>query len=85
MSKLKLGTIRDDKPVKLAVELTAKVYRDLAEYTNIHGQEHGQNLEPEKLIGPMLERFMATDRGFAKARREQNRVLPTPGQGSSTA
>ncbi|MBX9647994.1 MAG: DUF2274 domain-containing protein [Xanthobacteraceae bacterium] len=26
-------------------------------------------IEPTKLIAPMLERFMATDRVFAKARR----------------
>jgi hypothetical protein len=26
-------------------------------------------IEPAKLIAPMLERFMATDRAFAKARR----------------
>ncbi|MBC58952.1 MAG: hypothetical protein CL814_18750, partial [Confluentimicrobium sp.] len=25
--------------------------------------------DPDRLIVPMLERFMATDRGFAKARR----------------
>jgi hypothetical protein len=31
-------------------------------------QETGQKLEPTKLIGPMLARFMATDRAFARAR-----------------
>jgi hypothetical protein len=30
-----------------------------------------------KLIVPMLERFIATDRGFAKARLEP---MPAPGQ-----
>lgn len=29
MTKLKLGPIRDDKPVKLTVELPADVHRDL--------------------------------------------------------
>ena len=29
MSKLKLGDIRDDKPVKLTIELPAQVHRDL--------------------------------------------------------
>ncbi|MBU2655521.1 DUF2274 domain-containing protein [Acidomonas methanolica] len=27
-------------------------------------------MEPAKLIVPMLERFIATDRGFAKAKRQ---------------
>ena len=29
MAKLKLGTLEDDKPVKLTVELPAAVHRDL--------------------------------------------------------
>jgi hypothetical protein len=31
--------------------------------------ESGAPIEPATLIVPMLERFIATDRGFAKARR----------------
>ncbi|WP_227285562.1 DUF2274 domain-containing protein [Boseongicola sp. H5] len=69
MSKLKLGDIRDDKPVKLTVELPAQVHRDLKAYAEILGAENGQTLEPTRLIAPMLERFMKTDRGFAKARK----------------
>ena len=70
MAKLKLGTIPDDKPVKLTVELPAAIHRDLVAYGNALGRETGQGaLEPAKLIGPMLARFMATDRAFAKLRR----------------
>ena len=32
MAKLKLGTIEDDKPVKLTVELPAALHRDLVAY-----------------------------------------------------
>ena len=32
MAKLKLGAIVDDKPVKLTVELSAALYRDLVAY-----------------------------------------------------
>ena len=70
MSKLKLGDIRDDKLIKLTVEPLAQVHRDLAAYAEILGAENGQTLEPAKLIGPMLERFMKTDRGFAKLRKQ---------------
>ena len=69
MTKLKLGPLVDDKPVKLTVELPAQVYRDLAAYSDALMAEGGHTVEPTKLIAPMLARFMATDRAFAKARR----------------
>lgn len=70
MTKLKLGPIPDDKPVKLTVELPAELYRDLIVYGEILGREEGQEpVEAKKLVVPMLERFIVTDRGFAKARR----------------
>ncbi|MDE2578008.1 MAG: DUF2274 domain-containing protein [Hyphomicrobiales bacterium] len=68
MTKLKLGPIADDKPVKVTVELPAALHRDLTEYGRLLAED-GKPVEPAKLIVPMLERFIATDRGFAKARR----------------
>jgi hypothetical protein len=69
LTKLKLGTILDDKPVKLTVELPATVHRDLTAYAELLCQETGRTVEPVRLVAPMIKRFMATDRGFAKARR----------------
>lgn len=70
MAKLKLGAIPDDKPVKITVELPATLHRDLVAYAEILTRQTGQPLaDPMKLIVPMLERFIATDREFAKARR----------------
>lgn len=70
MAKLKLRSIPDDKPVKLSVELSAAVHRSLVAYTEELAREIGQPIaDPSKLINPMLARFMATDRVFAKARR----------------
>jgi hypothetical protein len=70
MAKLKLGAIPDDKPVKLTIELPAAVHRDLVAYAEALGRTSGQAApDPTKLIVPMIERFMATDRAFAKARR----------------
>lgn len=70
MAKLKLGPIADDKPVKVTIELPAQLHRDLVAYAEVLGRETGRPVDdPVKLIGPMIERFMATDRGFAKARR----------------
>ena len=70
MAKLKLSVIKDDKPVKLTVELSAEAHRDLLAYSEVLARETGQSvIEPTKLIAPMLARFMATDRVFAKIRR----------------
>ena len=69
MAKLKLGALVDDKPVKLTVELPAPVHRDLLAYAEVLAAETGQQIEPAKLIAPMLARFMATDRAFARSRK----------------
>ena len=70
MTKLKLGAIVDDKPVKMTVELPAPLHRDLVAYAELLARETGQSVtDPSKLIAPMLARFIQTDRGFAKARR----------------
>ena len=71
MTKLKLGSLLDDRPVKLTIELPASVHRDLVVYGEQLARTTGATkpIEPAKLIAPMLERFMATDRVFAKARR----------------
>ncbi|MFK0208407.1 DUF2274 domain-containing protein [Agrobacterium sp. NPDC090283] len=68
MTKLKLGPIADDKPVKIMVEVPAALHRDLIDYGRLLA-EGGAPIEPAKLVVPMLERFISTDRGFAKARR----------------
>jgi len=70
MAKLKLGALEDDKPVKISVELPAAVHRELRAYAEVLAQETGKPVsDPLKLIPPMIERFMATDRVFAKMRR----------------
>lgn len=70
MTKLKLGPLADDRPVKLTVELPAAVHRDLAAYASaLAAETGGEAVTPEKLVAPMLARFMASDRGFVRRRR----------------
>lgn len=70
MAKLKLGAVADDKPVKVTFELPAAVHRELVAYAEVLARETGRQIsDPVKLISPMVERFIATDRAFAKARR----------------
>lgn len=74
MTKLKLGPLIDEKPVKVTIELPAALYRDLVVYAEVLARENGQDIsDPSKLIAPMLARFIQADRAFAKARR-----APTP-------
>ncbi len=77
MAKLRLSALNNDKPVKVTVELPATVHTDLVVYAEILAREGNQPInDPVKLIAPMLARFMATDRAFAKARhaREQSKT-----------
>ncbi|KRQ95447.1 DUF2274 domain-containing protein [Bradyrhizobium valentinum] len=69
MAKLKLGPIADEKPVKVTLELPGSLHSDLKIYGELLADPGAAPIEPVRLIVPMLERFVATDRGFAKARR----------------
>jgi hypothetical protein len=71
MTRLKLSSIPDDRPVKVTIELPATVHRDLVVYAEVLGQETGRTIaDPTKLVAPMLKRFMTTDRAFSRARRQ---------------
>ena len=72
MTQLRLGAVLEDKPAKITIELQAATLRDLKDYADLHAKQMGlpTPLAIEKLIGPMLEQFMATDRGFKRLRRQ---------------
>jgi hypothetical protein len=70
MTKLKLGLLVDDKPVKLTIELSAQVHRDLLAYAEVLAAESGQVIDPGKLVAPMLARFMAADRDLRESAKE---------------
>lgn len=71
MGGLRLGAIIDDKPVKITMELPGGLARLLAEYADVHARVTGlaSPLPLEKLVPPMIERFVASDREFSKLRR----------------
>lgn len=73
MSRLRLGPIADDKPVKVTIELPGRLHRDLLVYAELHATATGlaEPLSPEKIAVPMIERFISADRGFATARRQR--------------
>lgn len=81
MTKLKLSQLPDDKPVKVAHELSGAVHRDLVAYAAMLSKDSRQAIDPVKLIEPMLARFMATDRAFRKARKSAS----SPGDQSTVS
>lgn len=69
MTRLKLADFADEKPVRLTVEVSARLHRQLLAYaTALNGGDTKGAPTPERLIPPMIERFIATDRSYAKTR-----------------
>ena len=70
MTRLKLEDLADEKPARLTVEVSARLHRELLAYAAVlnRGEAKGAPT-PERLIPPMIERFIATDRSYAKTRR----------------
>lgn len=73
MTKLKLGPLADEKPIKATVDIPAAVYRELSAYADAHAAETGASpVPPEKLLVPMATQLMATDRGFRRWLAQRN-------------
>ena len=73
VSKLKIGTIEDDKPVTITIKLSAAIRRDLIAYADLLKRDAGHAIDPNSLVAPMLKRFMATDRAFRRARKTNSK------------
>lgn len=82
MPNLKLGPIADDRPIRLTISLPARLHRMLLAYAELHGRETGQAAAVDKLIAVMLERFMLSDRAFAREWRRCSRHDGAPGSPS---
>jgi len=69
MTKLKLGSLVNDKPVKLSIELPPVCFIAISLPTpRCSPGKTGQSIaEPAKLIAPMLERFMADGPGLCES------------------
>ena len=67
--KLKLGPIPDDKPVRVTITLSAELAALLRSYADAVGSRSSKPLTVERIVPPMLERFIRTDRVFMRTRR----------------
>ena len=68
MADLKLGKLPDRTPVKLAISVSPDLHRSLNDYTAVYNDTYGHSESLTDLIPYILAAFLASDRGFAKAR-----------------
>lgn len=70
MTRLKLSDLTDEKPVRMTVEVSARLHRELLSYgAALNAGDANGAPPPARLIPPMIERFIATDRSYARVRR----------------
>ena len=70
MTRLKLSDLADEKPVRLTLELPARLHRELVAYAvAVNAGEAKSAPSIERIIPPMLERYIGADREFAKVRK----------------
>lgn len=74
MAKLKLAPLPDDKPVKLTITISAELAALLKAYAEAVGSADGGAATVERLIPPLVERFIRSDRAFMKGRRRDQAV-----------
>lgn len=80
MSKLKLGIVESDKPISVNVRFPAAVHRDLEAYAEaLAAETQKPKTEIRKLVVPIVQHFLATDRGFSRARKRSSKPADNTG------
>jgi hypothetical protein len=67
---LKLAKLPDRTPIKIALTVTPDLAHALADYAALYNRAYADKAEVADLIPAMLENFLASDRAFAKARKQ---------------
>jgi hypothetical protein len=68
---LKLAKLPDRTPIKITVTVMPELNRALAGYAALYRETYGEKVEIPDLIPSMLEGFLASDREFAKSRKDR--------------
>lgn len=83
MSSLKLAKLPDRTPVKITFKASPELSRLLEAYAQFYRETYGEEEAVPELIPYMLEAFLKSDNGFAKAQRDKIAVSPRPNPKSS--
>ena len=73
MPELKLAKLPDRTPAKITFTASPELNRALNEYAEIYREMYGEAETVPELIPFMLDAFLESDRGFAKARKSLGR------------
>lgn len=71
--KLRIGKLPDLTPVKMAIQVDPELHQLLEDYARIYNETYetyDSSVGPAALVPSMLDRFLASDTGFKKARRK---------------
>lgn len=68
--ELKLAKLPDRTPVKIAITVKPDLNLALRRYAEFYRQSYGEEESVAELIPYMLESFLESDRGFAKALKD---------------
>ena len=68
-AELKIGPLKEKKPVKFSIDVDADLHSDLKDYAKVYEQAYGQRADVKALIPSMLRSLMDSDAGFKRARR----------------
>lgn len=73
MTRLKLGRIPDERPVKLTIEVPAPLHRKLIAYGEALAREMGETdpIPPAKVAPPMIAGYIESDKEFARLWRSR--------------
>ena len=71
MAGIKLGKLPDRTPVKLTISVPPDLRNALDDYAALYRETYGEEEPVVALIPQMLAAFLASDRGFAKARAQR--------------
>lgn len=77
MAGIKLGKLPDRTPVKLTISVSPDLKRAIDDYAACYADAYGSEEPITELIPQMLTVFIASDRGFAKARKKQGSEIET--------
>lgn len=75
MPEIKLAKLPDRTPVKLAITIAPDLHRALNDYAAVYSETYGQSEPIAELVPHMLAAFLASDRGFTKAREQSGKQL----------
>lgn len=70
MTRLKLSDLASEKPVRVTLDIPDQLHRELGEYARaVNGGNPEGAPTIELVMTAMLDRFISTDREYAKYRR----------------